>query len=134
MPKTCVVIYQERNGTVPLLDWLEDIPTGAQDACIARVELLAERVCDLRRPHCENLGYDIWELRARVLNVHYRILYAFVGQHAVLLSHGFIKKKRKVQKIEIQRAVDNLNKYRQEPKAHTYVGRFDYGKKKTNDK
>jgi hypothetical protein len=44
-----------------------------------------------------------------------------------------IYQERKVPKIEIQRAVANLDKYRRNPKAHTYLGRLDYGRKKTND-
>ncbi|MHC4580660.1 MAG: type II toxin-antitoxin system RelE/ParE family toxin [Planctomycetota bacterium] len=68
-----------------------------------------------------NREHYIYELRARSGNVHYRVLYGFVGKNIVLLSHG-CSKERKVPKKEIDRAIENLNKYMQDPKAHTYAG------------
>ena len=121
MAKTEVVIYQEQEGQVPLLDWLDSLPRKVQDKCIVRVELLAEYGHELKRPHCDYLGNDIYELRARHGNVNYRILYTFVGRNIVLLSHGCTKEK-KVPRTEINRADRNRNKYVRDRKAHTYVG------------
>ena len=121
MAKTEVVIYQERDGQVPLLSWLDSLPSNAQVKCIALVEKLAEMGYELRRPHCDILRDGIYELRARHRNVHYRILYAFIGQNIVLLSHGFTKEK-KVPDKEINRAIRNRDCYIQDAKAHTYVG------------
>lgn len=121
MPRTSIVIYQEKNGQVPLLMWLDGLPTKVQDKCIEKVERLEEKGYDLKRPHCDLLEQEIYELRARYQNVHYRILYTFVGRNIVLLSHGCTKEKR-VPKRELNRAVRNRDNYAQDPKAHTYVG------------
>ena len=121
MAKAEVVIYQEQKGQAPLLDWLDSLPSRVQDKCIVKVELLAEYGHELKRPHCEYLRNDIYELRARHGSVNYRILYAFVGRSIVLLSHGCTKEKR-VPKTEINRAVRNRDNYVQDRKAHTYVG------------
>jgi len=121
MAKTGIVIYQEKEGRVPLLDWLDNMPQKVQDKCIARVELLAEYGHRLRRPHCDYLENGIYELRARHGNVNYRVLYAFVGRNIVLLSHGCTKEKN-VPKTEINRAVRNRDNYIQDRKAHTYIG------------
>jgi len=121
MAKTEVVIYQEQKGQVPLLSWLDSLPSIVQDKCIALVERLAEMGYDLRRPHCDILRDGIYELRARHRNVHYRILYAFIGRNIVLLSHGFTKEK-KVPHTEINRAIRNRDSYIQDAKAHTYIG------------
>jgi phage-related protein len=121
MAKTEVVIYQEQKGQVPLLSWLDSLPSIVQDKCIALVERLAEMGYDLRRPHCDILRDGIYELRARHRNVNYRILYAFIGQNIVLLSHGFTKEK-KVPDKEINRAIKNRDSYIQDAKAHTYIG------------
>ena len=120
MARTQVVIYQDENGNVPLLKWLDGLASKVQDKCIATIELLAERGNELRRPHCDILEKDIWELRIRRQNVNYRILYAFVGNSVVLLSHGCTKQ-AKVPKREINRATKNLTKYRQNPERHTYT-------------
>jgi len=74
MPRTSIVIYQEKNGQVPLLMWLDGLPTKVQDKCIEKVERLEEKGYDLKRPHCDLLEQGIYELRARYQNVHYRIL------------------------------------------------------------
>ncbi len=121
MAKTEVVIYQEQEGQVPLLNWLDSLSSIAQDKCIALIEKLAEMGYELRRPHCDILRDGIYELRARHRNVNYRILYAFIGRNIVLLSHGFTKEK-KVPNTEINRAIRNRDNYIQEPQAHTYIG------------
>jgi phage-related protein len=120
MPKTNVIIYQERDGRVPLLEWLDGLSSKARDKCIVRVELLKEKGHELRRPHCDILERGIYELRSRIGSVHYRILYAFIGKNAVLLSHGCTKE-RKVPKSEIDRAVKNRDNYNKDPKFHTYL-------------
>lgn len=38
MAKTELVIYQDEDGQVPLLDWLDSLPAKVQDKCIALVE------------------------------------------------------------------------------------------------
>lgn len=42
MPRTRVVLYQEADGTVPLLDWLDTLPEKAQDKCRLSIERLRE--------------------------------------------------------------------------------------------
>jgi phage-related protein len=121
MAKTEIIIYQEQEGQVPLLSWLDCLPSVVQDKCIVLVEKLAEVGYELRRPHCDILRDGIYELRARHRNVHYRILYAFVGRNIVLLSHGFTKEK-KVPNTEINRAIRNRYSYIQDSEAHTYIG------------
>ena len=119
MPKTTIWIYQESDGSVPLLGWLDEQPEKVQDKFTVLIELLAEKGYDLRRPICDFLESGIYELRARYRNVNYRVLYGFVGKNAVLLSHGCTKESE-VPKKEIQRAVENLNRYMSRPDAHTY--------------
>ena len=121
MPKTNVVIYQDKDGSVPLLDWLDGLPAKVQDKCIARVELLAEKGYELRRPVCDSLRDGIYELRTAHGHVNYRILYCFQGKNVVLLSHGCTKEK-KVPKAEIERALANAANYIEDPKVHTYTG------------
>lgn len=119
MPATVVLIYQETNGSAPLLEWLDELPEKAQDKITARIELLAERGRELRRPHCDYLEQEIYELRVRLGRVHYRVLYAFVGRDVVLLSHGCTKEDA-VPRTEITRALRNLAAYQSAPLRHTY--------------
>ena len=65
MPRTDVIIYQEKDGSVPLLEWLDAVPEKVQDKCIEKVERLNQFGYDLRRPHCDILEQGIYELRFR---------------------------------------------------------------------
>lgn len=121
MPQTDIEIYQEADGSVPLLEWLDTVPEKVQDKCVEKIERLEEFGYDLRRPHCDILESGVYELRAKRQHVNYRILYGFVGENIVLVSHGCSKKKE-VPKTEIKRAIRNLKNYAQNPKAHTYTG------------
>ena len=118
MPKTEVVIYKEKEGGVPLLEWMERLPRKLQDKWIARFSALEEHGYDLRRPISDILRDDIHELRIRWRRVNYRVLYGFVGQNIVLLTHG-CSKEGKVPKGEIDKAIECRKKYLSDPKGHT---------------
>jgi phage-related protein len=123
MPKATIRIYRESNGSVPLLEWLDEQPAKVQDKFRVLVELLGEKGYDLRRPSCDFLESGIYELRARYLNVQYRILYGFVGKNIVLLSHGCTKESE-VPKKDIKQAIENCKKYMSHPDVHTYEARI----------
>ena len=122
MPKTDIIIYQNKDGSVPLFEWFDGLSQkAAVDKCIVKTELLEEYGYDLRRPHCDLLEEGIYELRAKLKRVNYRILYFFEGKNAVIVSHGCTKEK-KVPKSEINKAIRHRNNYIQNPRAHTYKG------------
>lgn len=122
MSKTQVIIYQQGNGKIPLLDWLDSLPKKAKVKCIEKIERLAEFGHKLRRPHCDYLENGIYELRAKSGNVNYRILYAFAGRKIALLSHGLTKEKT-IPKKDIVKAVSNFKRYKQNPQKYTYSER-----------
>ena len=77
MPQTKVVFYKEDDGTVPVLDWLDGLPTKARDKCIKKIERLKELGHLIRRPEADYLRDNIYELRTQLRNVQYRLLYFF---------------------------------------------------------
>jgi phage-related protein len=106
LPHTEVFFFRDaKDGLVPLLDWLDGLPTRAQGKCVARIDRLAELGHEIRRPEADFLRDGIYELRASYQGVHYRILYFFAGRSAVVLSHGFTKE-REVPPREIDTAVE----------------------------
>lgn len=121
MPQVEVVIYREDDRTVPLAEWLAGLPTEARDRCLARLGLLEQHGYDLRRPHCENLGDGIYELRVKFYRVNYRMLYFFHGRVAAVVSHGF-SKEGKVPSKQIAAAIKRREKFEQDPEAHTFQG------------
>jgi len=119
VPRTHVLFYQEDDGTVPVLDWLDSLPPKAQDKCVVKIERLRELGHELRRPEADFLRDGIYELRVGLRGVNYRLLYFFHGKGAVVLAHG-LTKERVVPPREIHEAIRRKRKFEQDPDKHTY--------------
>jgi phage-related protein len=102
---------------------MDNLSEGVRIKCIEKMERLEECGYDLRRPHCDILESGVYELRMRRQNVNYRILYRFIGENEILISHGCTKE-REMPEAEIKRALRNSEIYLQNPKAHTYRGEW----------
>lgn len=122
MPQTDVRFYRETDGSVPVLDWLQQ--TGRTDRravnkCQAAIERLAELGHELRRPEADLLRDGIYELRVRVGRVNYRLLYFFHGRGVALLAHGLTKEKA-VPNVDIERALERKRRFESDPASHTH--------------
>ena len=120
MPATRVFLYAEPNGACPVIDWFGELAQRdprALNACLARVRLLAALGRDLRRPYSDMLRDGIYELRARVGTVNYRLLYFYHGKDIAIVSHGLTKEAR-VPAREIERAIERRKRYEQAPAKH----------------
>ncbi len=106
MAQTEVFFYREpKDDSVPLLQWLDDLPMKVQAKCSERIDRLGELGHELRRPEADFLRDGIYELRASYQGVHYRMLYFFAGKAVVVVSHG-LAKEREVPAREIDHAVE----------------------------
>jgi len=124
MPQTEVYFYKDDDGSVPVLDWLLELQKRNERAakkCFALLKLLRDMGSELRRPRADMLRDGVYELRTEVGNVNYRILYGFVGKDVAVLACGLTKEKT-VSAREIDRAVERVSKYKQNPTRH----RFEY--------
>ena len=117
MPKTRVVLYQENAGTVPLLDWLDTLSPKAQDKCMVRIERLQGLGHELRRPEADLLRDGIYELRAGLGGINYRILYFFHGRHKAVLCDG-LTKERIVPARDIDLAISRKRTFEKDPESH----------------
>ena len=115
-----VVMYCEEDGSVPFLDWFDDLPEKAQDKCRVRLERLSALGHELRRPEADYLRDNIYELRVRLRNTNYRMLYFFHGRATVVLSHGVVKEDR-VPPNEIDRAAERKRQFDRDPTRHTFA-------------
>src|SRR5687767_9815334 len=93
MPQVDVILYQEDDGSVPLLEWLRSLPEKALTKCRIRIERLANLGNELRRPESDYLRDGIYELRVGLRGINYRILYFFHERSAVVLTHGLTKER-----------------------------------------
>jgi hypothetical protein len=119
MPRTTVVFYQEEDGSVPVLEWLDSLSAKAQDKCLVRIERLRDLGHELRRPEADLLRNGIHELRVGLQGVNYRMLYFFHGNRVAILAHGLIKEQA-VPPADIERAIVRKKKFEANPVRHTY--------------
>jgi hypothetical protein len=112
VPQTEVIFYCE-GDSILFRDWLESLPEAAKVKCLRYVDFLRSSGHELRRPLADFLRDGIYELRPTSQNVNYRILYAFVGKDAAIVSHG-IAKKSEVPDVEINKAVERVSRYKQD--------------------
>ena len=119
MPKTKVIFYKDDDGSVPVLDWLEQLPSKAVAKCLVRIERLGELGHELRRPEADLLRDKIYELRIGLQGVNYRILYFYHRDVAAVLAHGIIKESA-VPPKEIERAMERKRRFATNPKKHTH--------------
>jgi len=121
MPETELLFYREDDGSVPVLDWLDDLAKRDRRAylkCREVIGRLALMGRELRRPTADLLEDGIYELRARVGRVNYRVLYFFHGRDVAILAHG-LTKERAIPKADLARALERKAKFETDPKRHT---------------
>ena len=119
MPRIEVRYFREADRSVPLLDWLDELPAKAQDKCLVRLARLQELGHELRRPEGDYLRDGIYELRASLHGIHYRMLYFFYGSVAVVVSHGLVKE-RSVPLRAVERAIERKRKFERDPRRHSF--------------
>lgn len=119
MPRTLVVFYKDREGNVPVLEWLDGLSAKIQDKCVVKIERLRELGHELRRPEADLLRNGIYELRVGREGINYRILYFFHGRVAAVLAHG-LTKEQEVPVTDIERALERKRLFEQDPDGHTY--------------
>ena len=120
MPSTKVVYYLENDGSVPIVEWMAGLPRKASAKCLAYLSRLQSEGYELRRPIADYLRDGIHELRPSWGGVHYRILYFFQGHDAIVVSHG-LTKESKVPAAEIERATKRMQRFRSDPRRHTFI-------------
>lgn len=119
MPPSELIFFQETDGSVPFFAWFDRLPARAQDKCAAKLERLESLGHELRRPEADFLRDGVYELRARMGTVHYRVLYFFSGRNVVVVSHG-LAKEGVVPPAEIDRAVRRKQSFEASPARHAY--------------
>lgn len=120
MPRAEVIFFQEAAGkNPPLIEWLDGLPQKARIKCLVRLKRLEDLGHELRRPEADYLRDGIYELRASLHGVHYRMLYFFHGRAAVVLTHGIVKE-QEVPAREIDRAVRAKEAFERGPTVHTF--------------
>ena len=119
MPPIEVLFYREKDGSVLMVEWLDDLPPKARTKYVYALERLADLGFELRRPAADYLRDGIYELRVGWQGVNYRMLYFFHDRAVALVSHGILKERR-VPPQEIERAINRRMKVKHDAIRHTF--------------
>lgn len=118
-----ITMYRGVDGSVPLLEWLATRVASRDRRALAkiraRIGMLEADGRDLRRPIADYLRDGIYELRARYGRVNYRLLYFFLNETVVVISHGITKQDR-VPPGEIDLAIRRKALVESDPERYTY--------------
>lgn len=122
MPPTRMLFYADADGTVPVLQWLTEL-RGTQpkafDRCLFLIGRLGALGYEIRRPLAAYLGDKVYELRARLGRVNYRVLYGFPVQEVALLLHA-LTKEAEIPAADMARAIRRLQRSMGDPGKHTH--------------
>jgi len=111
-----VIIYEDKNGKSPVVDYLSELDSKAQTDKDSRIRLgKILRYISLLEMHGTRVGLptsrhidgDIWELRP----ASDRLFYAYWKDDMFVILHHHIKKSRKAPQQEIEQAKRNLKDY-----------------------
>jgi len=108
MPQTRLRFFQGLDGVSPVWEWLKELRATNPKAyakCVVRIRRLGAAGHELRRPEADFLRDGVYELRARLGSVNYRILYFFHGRNVAVLAHA-VTKEDEIPAIEIDRALE----------------------------
>ena len=59
MPEVSIALFQEEDGTVPVVEWIRGLNLKAQVKCIARIKRLKERGYQLPRSELRSLPFQV---------------------------------------------------------------------------
>ena len=105
-----IVIYARGDGTEPILEFINSLDEKMRAKVLREIRLLGERGNELREPSTKYLEDGILELRIKQAKNISRVLYFFMQDRKIVLTHGFVKKTKKTSSKEIERA----KKYRKD--------------------
>ncbi len=99
-----VGFYALPNGDKPAKEFITGLDRKMRAKMLRTIETLEDKGNQLREPYSKHLDDGIFELRAKVGSDISRVMYFFVVNREIILTHGFIKKSQKTPSAEIDRA------------------------------
>ncbi len=120
MSKFKVDFYKEIDGSKPVGIFIKSLDLKMKAKLVANLHLLEEYGNLAREPLSKELEDGIFELRTIEGNDIVRILYFFDKGRVVIATNGFVKKKQKTPRSEIELAKRRRADYLSRKEAGTY--------------
>ena len=101
-PRLDCRFYRTAMGREPVREWLKGLPSTARKEIGSDLQLVQWR-WPVGRPLVGGIGDGLYEVRSRVTDSAYRVLFCIEGSLMVLL-HGFEKKTRRTPRSALELA------------------------------
>lgn len=111
--------YKEEDGTKPVGKFIRSLDMKMKAKVVANLHLLEEYGNMSREPLSKELEDGIFELRTIENNNIVRILYFFDNGRIIIATNGFVKKKQKTPRSEIELAKEKRRDYHRRKEAGT---------------
>jgi len=103
--KKTVLFYRNADAKCPIEDFFDSLPSKAAQKVLWVLSLLEDLEFVPSTYFAKLPGTDeIWECRIGFASNAYRILCFLCGESSVILTRGFIKKRNKTPRTEIEKA------------------------------
>jgi len=102
--------YKLPSGKCPVESFLDALDHKMRAKMLRLMLLLKENGNDLREPYSKYLEDGLFELRVKQGTNITRVLYFFMIDREIIITHGFVKKTQKTPRAEIEIA----QKYRRD--------------------
>lgn len=87
-----VIFYEKEDGNKPAAEFLRDVEPKMRVKAVQMLRILEEKGRNIREPYSKHLDEGIFELRIKFATDISRMLYFFVVDNKIIVTHGFIKK------------------------------------------
>ena len=120
MSNFSVDFYKLQNGIKPVGEFIKSLDIKMKAKVVANLHLLEEYGNLAREPLSKELEDSIFEIRTIEGNNIVRILYFFDKEKIIIATNGFVKKKQKTPRSEIELAKMRRADYHNRKEAGTY--------------
>lgn len=107
-----VIFYKDNDNNCEIEDYLNSLKSKQQAKVLAWIDILEQEGPALPRPFADFIRDGIHELRIKVSGRPIRILYFFIFQNYIILTHQFIKSQNKVPIQEINKAIKIYHEFK----------------------
>ncbi len=115
-----LVLYRELDGTVPVVEWLDGLPSRARAKVFVRLEKLAARWQALGPTETTPMRSGLHELRVRHSGLGYYVYYFRFGLASIVLVAGNTRKPRGRRVPAVDVALDRKRRFELDPCPHTF--------------
>lgn len=98
--------YEKENGEQPAKEFMLSLDKKLRAKLADTIMILQDNGYELREPYSKHISEGIFELRAKQGSDITRVMYFFYVDRHIILTNGFIKKRKKRRNLKLRKQKD----------------------------